>query len=138
MPGRLAPDDMTGPMGFRLRSSPKLQVFLGPPMARPPIAPVIRRHIQVRGVVQGVGFRPFVYKLARSLGLTGYVFNSSSGVTIEIEGVEEELNTFLEALKGEPPELADITGIAVSEIEIRGGAEFSILQSREHLTSAVL
>lgn len=100
-------------------------------MARPPIAPVIRRQIQVRGVVQGVGFRPFVYKLARSLGLTGYVFNSSSGVTIEIEGGEEELNTFLEALKGEPPELADITGIAVSEIEIRGGAEFSILQSRE-------
>ena len=46
----------------------------------------VRRHIRVRGVVQGVGFRPFVYKLARSLGLCGYVFNSSSGVTIEVEG----------------------------------------------------
>ena len=50
----------------------------------------IRKHIQVRGIVQGVGFRPFVYKLARSLRLSGHVFNSSAGVTIEIEGSESE------------------------------------------------
>ena len=47
-----------------------------------------RKHIQVRGIVQGVGFRPFVYNLAHSLGLTGFVFNSSSGVTIEIQRAE--------------------------------------------------
>jgi hydrogenase maturation protein HypF len=43
----------------------------------------------MRGMVQGVGFRPFVYKSACELGLAGYVLNSSSGVTIEIEGLEE-------------------------------------------------
>jgi hydrogenase maturation protein HypF len=65
-------------------------------MATPPIAPVIRKHIHVRGIVQGVGFRPFVYKLANSLRLTGYVFNSSSGVTIELEGEERAVVEFLE------------------------------------------
>ncbi len=59
-----------------------------------------RKHIQVRGIVQGVGFRPFVYKLAKSLGLTGYVFNSSAGVTIEIEGGEPEVDKFLQDTKG--------------------------------------
>jgi hydrogenase maturation protein HypF len=92
---------------------------------------VRRKHIQVRGIVQGVGFRPFVYNLARSLGLTGYVFNSSSGVTIEIEGAEPELEDFLRTLKESPPQLAEITQISLSEIEIQGATEFSILESRE-------
>jgi hydrogenase maturation protein HypF len=92
---------------------------------------VNRKHIQVRGVVQGVGFRPFVYKLAKSLGLTGYVFNSSSGVTIEIEGGQSELENFLLTLKEDPPQLAEITQITISEIEIQGGVGFSILESRE-------
>lgn len=100
-------------------------------MATPPIASVSRKHIQVRGIVQGVGFRPFVYKLAQSLGLMGYVFNSSSGVTIEIEGGEGELNIFIERLSTDPPQLAEITEIAVSDIEAAGSGEFSILRSRE-------
>ena len=90
-----------------------------------------RRHIHVRGIVQGVGFRPFVFKLARSLGLTGYVFNSSSGVTIEIEGGDAEVEEFLKTLKADPPQLAEITQIAVSDMETRGDADFSILGSRE-------
>src|SRR5580700_6942684 len=90
-----------------------------------------RRHIHVRGIVQGVGFRPFVFKLARSLGLTGYVFNSSSGVTIEIEGGDAEVEEFLKTLKADPPQLAEITQIAVSDMETRGDAGFSILASRE-------
>lgn len=45
-----------------------------------------RLHIKVKGVVQGVGFRPFVYNLAKSLNLKGYVTNTSKGVTIEVEG----------------------------------------------------
>ena len=52
-----------------------------------------RRRIVVKGVVQGVGFRPFVYNLATSLGLKGYVNNSSRGVTIEIEGEPERYDT---------------------------------------------
>jgi hydrogenase maturation protein HypF len=90
-----------------------------------------RKHIQVRGIVQGVGFRPFVYKLANGLGLTGYVFNSSSGVTIEVEGGGSELEDFLRTLKEDPPALAEITQITVSEVEAQGGTGFSILHSRE-------
>jgi hydrogenase maturation protein HypF len=91
----------------------------------------VRRHIQVRGIVQGVGFRPFVYKLAKSLGLSGYVFNSSAGVTIEIEGPGSQVEDFLKALKEDPPELAEIAEIAVSAIAVAEGAGFSILNSRE-------
>jgi hydrogenase maturation protein HypF len=90
-----------------------------------------RKHIQVRGIVQGVGFRPFVYKLANELGLTGYVFNSSSGVTIEVEGGGSELEEFLRTLKEDPPALAEITQITVSEVAVQGGTGFSILHSRE-------
>jgi hydrogenase maturation protein HypF len=98
-------------------------------MTNPPSSPGKRKHIQVRGIVQGVGFRPFVYKLAHSLGLTGYVFNSSSGVTIEIEGGGAEIEEFLNTLKEQPPQLAEITEIAISEVEVKGGAGFSILSS---------
>ncbi len=102
-------------------------------MAAPPIAQVTRKHILVRGIVQGVGFRPFVYKLAKSLGLTGYVFNSSSGVTVEIEGGEHEIDAFLQTLRVNPPQLAEIAEIVVSGMEARGGTGFSILQSREEV-----
>jgi hydrogenase maturation protein HypF len=90
-----------------------------------------RKHIQVRGIVQGVGFRPFVYKLAKSLGLTGYVFNSSAGVTIEIEGGGSDLDEFLRTLKNDPPQLAEIAQITVSDIDAQGSTGFSILSSRE-------
>src|SRR6202167_2986147 len=91
----------------------------------------VRKHIQVRGIVQGVGFRPFVYKLAKSLGLTGYVFNSSAGVTIEIEGGRSEVDEFLRTLKNDPPQLAEIAQITVSDMEAQGSTGFSILTSRE-------
>src|SRR3984885_1633156 len=100
-------------------------------MTNPSSSPGKRKHIQVRGIVQGVGFRPFVYKLAKSLGLTGYVFNSSAGVTIEIEGGESEVDRFLKTLKDDPPQLAEIAQITVSDIEVQGGTGFSILGSRE-------
>src|SRR4030043_93622 len=65
-----------------------------------------RIKILVRGVVQGVGFRPFVYSLAKSLNLKGFVMNSSKGVTIEIEGNDSSL--FVERLKNEAPPLSQI------------------------------
>jgi len=99
-------------------------------MAITPTTPAFRKHIEVRGIVQGVGFRPFVYKLAHALGLSGYVFNSSSGVTIEIEGGEAELGTFLETLRNAPPQLAAIAAIEVSTTEARGDTGFVILDSK--------
>src|SRR5277367_3370098 len=84
-------------------------------MTDPSAEAVKRKHIVVRGVVQGVGFRPFVYKAATSLGLTGFVFNSSSGVTIEIEGRGSALDEFCQTLKNDPPQLAEIAEITASE-----------------------
>jgi hydrogenase maturation factor HypF (carbamoyltransferase family) len=59
---------------------------------------VARRQIHIRGIVQGVGFRPIVYNLAQGLGLCGYVLNSSAGVTIEVEGQCAELDSFVSRL----------------------------------------
>jgi hydrogenase maturation protein HypF len=93
--------------------------------------PVRRKRILVRGVVQGVGFRPFVYKVATSLRLSGHVFNSSSGVTIEVEGRESALDEFSLTIKNDLPKLAEIKEIMISEIEVQGGQAFSILPSRD-------
>jgi hydrogenase maturation protein HypF len=91
----------------------------------------IRCVLHVRGIVQGVGFRPFVYKLATSLGLTGFVFNSSSGVTIEIEGSSETNRKFIDCLQRDPPQLAEILEVTVSEVASLGSVGFDILESRE-------
>jgi hydrogenase maturation protein HypF len=90
---------------------------------------LIRRQIHVRGIVQGVGFRPFVYNLARELALTGYVFNSSSGVTVEIEGPDEAIQKFLEALQRRPPPLALIAEITIADVAPLNDDEFVIRQS---------
>ena len=87
-----------------------------PTMATLPIAPAVRRLIQVKGIVQGVGFRPFVYALAQSLSLTGHVFNTSAGVTIEIEGEVAAVDHFLRELSANPPYLAELAGVSVREI----------------------
>jgi len=96
--------------------------------AKPPSL-VTRKRIQVAGVVRGVGFRPFVYNLAQDLGLAGYALNSSAGVTIELEGDQAEIQTFLHTLEHQPPPLARIARIVVSEIEPNGELQFSIRKS---------
>ena len=90
-----------------------------------------RRNIHVRGIVQGVGFRPFVYKLAKSRNLTGFVFNTSSGVTIEIEGDAEGINDFVAHLKTDAPLLANITELTHSELPPQNSTDFIIRASRE-------
>jgi hydrogenase maturation protein HypF len=94
---------------------------------------VSRKHIEIRGIVQGVGFRPFVYQVAQSLGLTGYVFNSSSGLTIEIEGRDRDVSVFLNRLSVDPPQLAVVTDISVSDVEANGDSTFCILRSRDEV-----
>lgn len=71
-----------------------------------------RRRILVQGIVQGVGFRPFVYGLARQRSLAGFVLNDGNGVTIEVEGTPETLDGFQRALRVEAPPLARIDSIA--------------------------
>lgn len=74
------------------------------------------RRIHVRGVVQGVGFRPFVYQAATSAHLRGWVANTSAGVEIEIHGDAPSLDAFLRTLERQPPPLARIDDISFEEI----------------------
>ena len=98
-------------------------------MATAPHSAIVRKRIRVRGIVQGVGFRPYIYNLARSRGLCGYVLNSSSGVTIEVEGPEGEVEEFLEQLRRHPPALARVEAISVSDVAPQGKTGFAIRES---------
>ncbi|HUE22753.1 MAG TPA: carbamoyltransferase HypF [Bryobacteraceae bacterium] len=89
-----------------------------------------RRQICIRGVVQGVGFRPFVHNLARRLGLAGYVLNSSAGVVAEVEGARNALDHFVESLRSEAPPLARIEEMLVAEIDPLGERDFTIRESQ--------
>ncbi len=89
----------------------------------------IRRQIRVNGIVQGVGFRPFIFNLARRHGLAGYVFNTSAGVIIEAQGKAEAVTEFTAAIENEAPPLALITEIQTREIEPVGETEFVITPS---------
>ncbi len=88
-----------------------------------------RLRIALRGAVQGVGFRPFVYNLAKDLGLKGFVINNSQGVLIEVEGNEDKLVSFLLRLHREKPVLAHIFSQEVEELNPTGYREFSIKKS---------
>lgn len=85
-----------------------------------------RRRICVQGVVQGVGFRPFVYATAAGAGLSGCVRNDSSGAIIEVEGQPAAVDAFVERLRVDPPPLAVIEALAVEEIPTHGGTGFRI------------
>ena len=89
----------------------------------------VRTKISVKGVVQGVGFRPFVYNLARSLDLRGYVINSSKGVTIEIEG--DKSPAFIDRLTKEAPPLSQIMSVDVAPMPYQGYTDFRIMESED-------
>jgi hydrogenase maturation protein HypF len=90
-----------------------------------------RRRLRVQGIVQGVGFRPTVYRLASQLDLTGFVLNDSAGVVIEIEGPVTSLEPFRSALVKEAPALAVIDGVHEVVIPVAGSLEFEIRPSLE-------
>ena len=88
------------------------------------------RKIHITGIVQGVGFRPFVYNLALRYGLRGWVLNSSAGVDIEAEGPAAALDAFILALETEKPPLAVIDSLSVKEIPLNGATQFTIRDSQ--------
>lgn len=92
---------------------------------------MIRRHISVRGVVQGVGFRPFVYNTARALGLGGWVRNEADVVRIEAQGPAEAVAALVAALREHCPPQARIDALEVADAPCRDddAAEFTILAS---------
>ncbi|HCF71318.1 MAG TPA: carbamoyltransferase HypF, partial [Syntrophomonas sp.] len=85
--------------------------------------------IKIQGIVQGVGFRPHVYRLAHEYELKGWVLNSSAGVLIEAEGNIDNLNQFARRLVDDPPPMAIIRSCQISSIEPRGCQDFTIRQS---------
>ncbi len=95
-----------------------------------------RLQIYVKGIVQGVGFRPFVYNLAKELNLKGFVKNRADGVEIEVEG--ERVGEFLDRLKKEAPPLSQIVKVKVKVLPLKEYEEFNILKSKESFKEAFL
>lgn len=89
----------------------------------------VRRQLLVSGTVQGVGFRPFVYRLAASLSLAGSVRNTPEGVLIEVEGEAKAVDEFARRLSAEAPPLARIGEVATAEMSPTGEAGFHIITS---------
>jgi hydrogenase maturation protein HypF len=94
------------------------------------IKSMVRKKIKVKGVVQGVGFRPFVYRLAETNRLTGYVRNSTDGVDIEVEGRNKSIVRFIAALEKEKPPAARIDRVQIKVIRPRSSRRFVIRKSR--------
>ena len=90
---------------------------------------VLRKAIDVSGIVQGVGFRPFVYRLANAYGLTGYIANTPAGVSIEVEGPSDRIEEFLDRLPKEIPPLAKVTSLSHRDAEVLGSDAFRIVSS---------
>lgn len=88
-----------------------------------------RLRIFVRGAVQGVGFRPFVYRLAMELSLTGWVSNSPQGVSIEVEGITDRLRSFLVRFERELPPRSFIQSMESSYLDPAGFSKFEIRES---------
>ncbi|MFJ6787886.1 carbamoyltransferase HypF [Streptomyces angustmyceticus] len=95
-----------------------------------PATAAARRRITVRGVVQGVGFRPFVHTLATELGLTGHVTNTGEGVVAEVEGALAALDLFGRRIGADAPPLAVVEAVDAEDVAVRGDAGFRILTSR--------
>lgn len=92
----------------------------------PGVAPVGARLIRIHGVVQGVGFRPFVFRLAREHGLAGWVLNDGDGVRIHVQGDDEAIGAFLRALPAQAPPAARIDRLEASPAAVQSLGEFEI------------
>ena len=86
--------------------------------------------VHVDGVVQGVGFRPFVFDLAKRWALVGWVCNTSAGVDIELDGSKDDLQAFVKALEAEAPPLAQIDAVKVAWQSPKGFERFEIVHSQ--------
>jgi len=90
---------------------------------------IVGKHIYITGIVQGVGFRPFVYNLAQKLNLLGWVQNTSGGVNIQIEGQPERVDEFIQWLSSDAPPLAHIDHISVTPCDPGQFTTFNIIES---------
>ncbi len=93
------------------------------------MADLERRKIRINGIVQGVGFRPFIFNLAQRFGLVGQVANTSAGVIIEAQGMPEELGSFQAAITSEAPSLATILELDAKTVPLGRDSAFVIIAS---------
>ncbi len=94
-----------------------------------PADAIVRLRVAVRGAVQGVGFRPFIYRLATGLGLKGWVKNSSQGAVVEVEGPDGAAREFLLRIEPEKPPRSFIQGLESAYLDPAGYGDFAILPS---------
>ncbi|MFD3477208.1 carbamoyltransferase HypF [Streptomyces sp. NPDC058695] len=99
---------------------------------------VQRRRVTVRGVVQGVGFRPFLYTLATSLELAGHVTNTEDGVVAEVEGDHSAVARFCDRIAQHAPPLALVESVEHEQVPLTGGSGFAIVASRSQGSSRTL
>jgi hydrogenase maturation protein HypF len=104
-------------------------VFPPPSASAGPVSSARRLAITVRGVVQGVGFRPFVYNAARDRGLAGWVRNEADMVRIEVQGNPTAVDAFVDAIRHAPPPQARIAAVEVTEIPLAEHSAFEIRMS---------
>jgi len=95
-----------------------------------PTNELIANKIHIQGIVQGVGFRPFIYTLAHKYQLTGWVRNSSAGVDIVVNGSAREVTAFIDEIRLNPPSLAQIDSLDVQAVNPDGFSAFTILESK--------
>ncbi|MFV2069512.1 MAG: carbamoyltransferase HypF [Pirellulales bacterium] len=96
------------------------------------------RRITIRGIVQGVGFRPFVFHEATDLGLCGWVINGEAGVEIHAEGSDASLDTLIATLRCRSPAAAEVAEVTVRRVDPSGCADFQIRESRRDATPTVM
>lgn len=103
-----------------------------------PAVALVRRRVTVRGTVQGVGFRPYVHRLATGLALSGHVLNTGDGVLIEAEGPAASVAEFCDRLPREAPPAAAITAVGVEDLQVVGAQEpFTIRSSEQQDTGGI-
>lgn len=96
-----------------------------------------RLRITLRGAVQGVGFRPFVYRLATEMSLTGWVLNSSAGLVVEVEGARDELRQFERRMENERPKASVVTAQSSEWLPAHGFTKFEIYHSETDSAKSV-
>lgn len=87
---------------------------------------ISRKKLQITGLIQGVGFRPFIYNLATKLALKGWVCNTGDGVTIDLEGIPAALETFIQELKNNPPINSNIESLTSTDLPLCGYEAFEL------------
>ena len=98
-----------------------------------------RVFIRVNGIVQGVGFRPFIHKTVRDMALSGYIKNTSSGVELELEGERAALEDFVRSLPDKAPKLAVIESVTAEySSELAGFSGFEIRSSKTEAKRSTL